>query len=266
MMKFASSSLLQRQLLAKQYPMQLHKKVFWTSVRTTQRNTAMKPMWNTPGWSRTPLVPSLTSRASSSVVLQSCFAGLQMGHPQVSKNLMSASQKFFSRYRALHKAYPYALGFAVCFTKGIIADTLAQKAIARREKVDGRQVLAMGLFSGCFTGCAYHFIFNVAFSRIWGASKSLSTVLSKAATDGILVFPFLYMPTFYYFDELIRHGSLKAIPERWMTEIRSCMRSYVNIWPATMLCVFTIVPVELRISFIASVSFTWLIILSVISH
>eukprot|EP00404_Azadinium_spinosum_P002476 CAMPEP_0180421162 /NCGR_PEP_ID=MMETSP1036_2-20121128/3007_1 /TAXON_ID=632150 /ORGANISM="Azadinium spinosum, Strain 3D9" /LENGTH=213 /DNA_ID=CAMNT_0022426415 /DNA_START=198 /DNA_END=836 /DNA_ORIENTATION=+ len=213
-MKLISSSQLQRQLLAKQHAMQIQKKVFWTSFR----NGAVKPMWHIGEGSRVPapeLVPRLISRASSSVVLGSCSTALQIGHPLVSKNLTSTGQKIFSRYRALHKAYPYALGFAVCFTKGIIADTLAQKAIARREKVDGRQVLAMGLFSGCFTGCAYHFIFNVAFSRLWGASKSLSTVISKAATDGILVFPFLYMPTFYYFDELIRHGSLKAIPERW---------------------------------------------------
>ena len=90
--------------------------------------------------------------------------------------------------------------------------------------------------------------------------------MCKVASDAIIVFPFLYMPCFYFFDELVRHGSLNVVPERWTTEIDTCMRNYVNIWPWATLGVFTVVPVELRTSFMAGVSFIWLIILSILAH
>jgi hypothetical protein len=159
------------------------------------------------------------------------------------------------------------MGFSVCFVKGIVADTLAQKVIGRRQDPpDLRRTLAMALFSGTFCGCVYHSIFNVLFMRVWGTSSSLLTIASKAAADGIVVFPFMYMPTYIFFDEFLCYGSVSRIFTRWCDEIGASMRKYVYIWPATMVCVFTVVPIELRISFISGVSFMWLILLSVISH
>jgi len=182
------------------------------------------------------------------------------------QDAIASGGRLLARYRFLAKSRPYATGFATCFAKGIIADILAQKVIARRKEVDRRQTLAMGVFSGCFCGCAYHFIFNKAFPAVFGASKELGVVLSQAAADMSIVFPLLYMPTFYLFDELCRSGSLGGIPARWRAEIGNSMRQYVKVWPATMICVFTVVPVELRVAFIATVSFSWLIALSVMTH
>lgn len=172
----------------------------------------------------------------------------------------------FSRYRTLSQASPFLMGFGVCFAKGIIADTLAQKVIERRRDLDLRRMLAMALFSGTFCGCAYHVIFNTVFTRLWGTARSLSNLFAKVAADGLVVFPLLYMPTYFFFDETVRFCSMSNIAARWSNEMDETMRNYVKIWPATMVCVFTIVPVELRVSFIAGVSLVWLIILSVISH
>eukprot|EP00931_Biecheleriopsis_adriatica_P122184 TRINITY_DN97193_c0_g1_i1.p1 TRINITY_DN97193_c0_g1~~TRINITY_DN97193_c0_g1_i1.p1 ORF type:complete len:212 (+),score=28.14 TRINITY_DN97193_c0_g1_i1:50-685(+) len=179
--------------------------------------------------------------------------------------IRSIGQKCFACYRAWHKSHPYSTGFAVCFCKGVLAELIARKAIAC-EELNERKVLAMALFSGFFTGCGYHLIFNVIFKRVWGSGKEVSTVMFKVAADAVIVFPFLYMPCFYFFDELILHGSLRAVPERWADEISSCMANYVKIWPFATLAVFTIVPVELRVSFIAGVSLTWLVILSMLVH
>merc|ERR1711907_901746 len=101
----------------------------------------------------------------------------------------------------------------------------------------------MGLFSGCFTGCAYHFIFNVAFPRLFGTSRSFALAARQTAADMSVVFPFLYMPTFFFFDELCKHGTVRGIPARWQNEIGTSMKNYVSIWPATVFMVFTVVPV-----------------------
>jgi len=182
------------------------------------------------------------------------------------ETMVQASRKWFARYRFYNKRWPFMTAFAVCFSKGLLADSLAQFVIERRRRIDGRRVVAMALFSGSFTGCAYHFIFNNIFLRMFGTSKSIPTITAQAGIDFIAVFPFLYMPTYLLFDELLRCGSIFGVPSRWCTELESSMRQYIKIWPPTMLCVFAVVPTELRVSFIASVSFVWLIILSVISH
>lgn len=172
----------------------------------------------------------------------------------------------WARFCRLNQTLPFAMGFIVCATKGFISDTIAQKAIERRKKLDVRRVMAMTLFSGCFTGCAYHVIFNIAFTRMFGSAKNFSTVLIKAAADATVIFPFMYMPTYFTFDSALRSGTLDGIVSRWRAEIGASMREYMKIWPATMLCVFTVVPVELRVCFISSVSFAWLIILSLTTH
>jgi len=180
-----------------------------------------------------------------------------------SKDMLS---RWATRYRALNSSRPFGIGFALCFAKGVLADTFAQKVVERRERIDHRRILAMALFSGTFCGCCYHYIFNIAFPRVFGTAKSLGAILKQTGMDGVLVFPFFYMPTFYVINDGVRLGSLSGVTQRWLEEIGGSMQEYVKVWPATMLCVFTVVPVELRVSFIASVSFAWLIVLSVISN
>lgn len=182
------------------------------------------------------------------------------------KDIGAAPRQLLARYRALNKQFPLKLAFGLCLTKGVLADAFVQRGIERKDTFDKRRLLAMGLFSGAFTGCAYHGLFNVLFPRLFGTARSASILLQKAAADGVIIFPFLYMPTFFFFDELCRFGSLQGLVRRWTDEIGKAMQHYVKIWPATMLIVFSVVPVELRVSFIASVSFAWLVILSCVSH
>merc|ERR1712080_533272 len=87
------------------------------------------------------------------------------------------------------------------------------------------------LFSGTFCGCGYHWIFNRAYARIFGASTTWTVAIAKTLGDGVIVFPLMYMPTFYFFDELLRAGTLRRIPERFRNEMSNCMRTYVYIWP-----------------------------------
>jgi len=182
------------------------------------------------------------------------------------ETIVQTPRKMFASYRLYSKRMPFMTSFALCFSKGLLADSLAQLVIERRTHIDGRRVGAMALFSGSFTGCAYHFIFNRIFPLIFGMSKNIPTIAAQVGADAFAVFPFLYMPTYLVFDELLRCGSFFGVPSRWCTELKNSMRQYMKIWPPTMLCVFALVPTELRVSFIASVSFVWLIILSVISH
>lgn len=217
-----------------------------------------------------------------------------------------------SWYRHLHATYPYRTGFALCFMKGALADTIVQATqhqtdmqrscfgrladspmafgsayMSRSQLVsdmprclsvsltplletprilDMYRALAMALFSGTFCGCGYHFIFNRAYATIFGASTTWAVAVAKTVGDALIVFPFMYMPTFYFFDELLRSGTLRRIPERFKKEMQGCMETYMYIWPVANMLMFKVVPAELKVSYIASVSFGWLLILSYIAQ
>jgi len=237
-------------------------------ARASTRGGATARIGSTPALNPMTFLKRLAFRRGSSSATG--LGGFDTPFGGAARQVWLSGQGLLSRwaaqYRAWNSSRPFALGFALCFAKGVLADTFAQKVVERRERLDRPRVLAMALFSGAFCGCCYHYLFNVAFPRAFGAVKSLRSILVKTAADGVFVFPFLYMPTFYMINDGVRLGSLAGVTQRWFGEIGGSMQEYVKVWPATMLCVFSVIPVELRVSFIASVSFVWLVVLSVIAN
>jgi len=180
--------------------------------------------------------------------------------------LPSASFSWVQRYRNLLRQRPYVVGFVFCFGKGVAADVIAQCAFEDRNEMDHRRTLAAAFFSGSFCGCAYHAIFNIWFARLFGTSSSARVVVSKTLADGCVAFPFMYMPWYVACDEFIRCGSCAGILRRWQAEINQVMIDYLKVWPLACLVAFSVVPTELRTTFMALVSFCWLILLSMITH
>jgi len=184
----------------------------------------------------------------------------------VASNFSSWFSQFFSRYRVVARAYPLRTSFTLCFATGCLANLFVQSAVEHCQKLDWRRVFAVALFSGAFTGCAYHGIFNIAFPFIFGSSKALPTVFSQVVVDAAIVFPFAYMPSFELSNALIRTGSISGVFSRWLDNVGSAVNEYMKIWPVATICIFTVVPVELRVLFLAGVSFVWLVILSLLSR
>eukprot|EP00929_Paragymnodinium_shiwhaense_P076688 TRINITY_DN39470_c0_g1_i1.p1 TRINITY_DN39470_c0_g1~~TRINITY_DN39470_c0_g1_i1.p1 ORF type:complete len:236 (-),score=43.15 TRINITY_DN39470_c0_g1_i1:270-977(-) len=181
---------------------------------------------------------------------------------------LAAVRRFFAEYRRLMEIYPYRVGFASCFCIGSSADVLVQTFSDRTKPLNKGRVLSTAFFCGFFSGCAYHFFFNVVFTRLFGAGAGLRTSLVKVAADSFGVFPFVYLPTFYVFDGFLNLGevSLSSIRERWLRSIHDAMRNYLQMWPAANFVAFKLIPVELRIPFLSFVSFCWVVILSATAH
>lgn len=167
---------------------------------------------------------------------------------------------------------PMAFGSAYMTTSVRVSDmprcfTVSLAPVLDTSRVfDMYRASAMALFSGTFCGCGYHWIFNKAYVAIFGTSTSWAVTLAKTFGDGLIVFPFMYMPTFYFFDELFRSGSIRRIPARFCEEMGGCMETYMYFWPLANMLMFKVVPSELKVTYIAFVSFGWLLILSYIAQ
>lgn len=202
-------------------------------------------------------------------------------------------------YRQLSKKYVLSTAFATCFIKGSLSDGVAQIAVEKRtfegfnlkgftsvhekhisEKVFSfRRNLAFAFFSGVYLGCGQHFIYNVAFTRIFGSAQTMKVAFQKVAADLFVHTPLIYLPLYYAFQQTVAFGGtpmqgLRRFYGRWDSKTRQfnfgevvpTMLNYAKIWPVVHFFNFTVTPPELRIAVVACVSFVWLVIVSTISH
>eukprot|EP00931_Biecheleriopsis_adriatica_P105833 TRINITY_DN80357_c0_g1_i1.p2 TRINITY_DN80357_c0_g1~~TRINITY_DN80357_c0_g1_i1.p2 ORF type:complete len:187 (-),score=41.23 TRINITY_DN80357_c0_g1_i1:47-607(-) len=170
-------------------------------------------------------------------------------------------------YRAASKVRPLSVAFATCYVKGAASDFVAQKVIERKEELSLKRNCAFSLFSAAYLGIGQHYMYNVAFAKIFGTSMELRVGIQKVIADATVHVPFIYLPLYYMFeDTALGVGTPASGLQRWRAELWDTMCAYWKIFPAFHLFNFTVTPVELRIGLIACVSFVWLIVLSYMSH
>lgn len=171
-----------------------------------------------------------------------------------------------NRYATASRAWPLPVAFVTCWAKGSASDLVTQKALEQKAQVDWRRNVAFATFSGAYLGCGQHYIYNIIFTRWFGAGLDLRTAVKKVVADGLWHVPLVYLPLYYAFeDTVLRDGPVSGL-RRYSEEWWSCMKPYWGMWTFFHLANFQFTPPELRIGLIACMSFLWLVVLSYISH
>ena len=171
--------------------------------------------------------------------------------------------------RGFATLHPLKASFATCFVKGSASDLVAQTQVEKTQidKIDWPRTAAFACFSGAYLGCGQHFIYNVAFTRIFGAGHDLRTALQKVVADSLVHVPMINLPLYYPFKTVVLgEGTPLDGLKRYRADAYDVMTTYWTIWPCFHLFNFTLTPIELRVHLIACVSFVWLVYLSYRSH
>jgi hypothetical protein len=92
--------------------------------------------------------------------------------------------------------HPLQLSCGILFTKGVVCDTLAQR-IEGKEEQDFRRTAIMGAYGGFCEAPMAYFFYSKIFPRVFGASRSLSTVLQMLLIENIFLWPLLIYPSYY---------------------------------------------------------------------
>ncbi|GMI00278.1 hypothetical protein TrST_g3117 [Triparma strigata] len=171
---------------------------------------------------------------------------------------------------AFFKNYPYLSSFIATGMKASLADAFAQKTepvTSKRspgKKFSVPRNLTFLLYGGLYQGCAQYYIYNRVFPFLFGAGSSPLQVTMKVVSDLLLVTPFLCLPSMYLMKAIVFQYSFKEAFRKYIYDIREhrVVKKYWAIWGPTQYLTFGFIPEHLRIVFIASVSFFWLIILS----
>lgn len=157
--------------------------------------------------------------------------------------------RVLQRYREASKARPLAVAFVTCYGKGTASDLVAQMLVERKSQPSVQRNVAFALFSGAYLGIGQHFVYNVAFTRIFGAGMDLRVGVQKVLADLFCHVPFMYLPLYYMFeDTALGVGNPQSGLQRWWKELPGTMAAYCKIFPMFHLFNFTVTPPELRLT------------------
>lgn len=178
--------------------------------------------------------------------------------------------------------YPYLAAFLTCGFKASAADAVAQvKDRSKAKKKNGGTTtivrfqflrnLAFILYGGLYQGATQEYLYNHIFPQLFGSGTGPATVAAKVAFDMLVLTPFLCLPIAYVVKGIILGssggGGIIGGLQRYKSDVlnRGLLFKYWSLWAPVQCITFGVIPEQFRISFIAVVSFFWLIILSSIS-
>jgi protein Mpv17 len=191
---------------------------------------------------------------------------------------------------AFWKTQPYLAAGLTCGIKASAADIVAQKRQfkLRDEKqqkqqddddersidtetagqeTDYQRNLAYLLYGVIYQGIAQEFVYNHLYPAWFGTGTSVGVVATKVLFDLLVQTTLVTLPIAYLTKALIYRHSFREALRRYFDDIynHGLLKKYVLLWGPVQCLTFSIVPEHLRVTFIAFVSFFWLIILSTIA-
>jgi hypothetical protein len=257
-----------------------------SSLNNTRRKSAMKRQLlgmffflslhhlESEAFSITPIVPrtKLSKRKGSTKI------------NYVNHDIINAVEEFYTES-------PVQAAFLTCALKASAADAVAQlrqltvtDTESNSKGVDNRGLhhdlpflniqiprnLAFLLYGGMYQGVAQHFIYNVLFPDWFGHGTDVLTVACKVLTDITFLGPCISLPISFAIKAAV-YGSSNPFAdglkkyEQNVVE-KDLLFKYWMLWAPVNTITFSVIPEHLRILFMASISFFWLICLSSISN
>ena len=175
--------------------------------------------------------------------------------------------RLVAAYAELSTRRPYSVAFASCTFKGMLADAFSQRVVEGRSEQDWKRTGVFAFYGGWYCGWFQHALYNVGYASLFGLETTVYNAARKVAFDSVFHIPLVCFPVYYAYKHVLYDGDgWRAGLERYKGEAADMCRRYYTVWvPANML-VFTVVPVPLRIGFIATTSFGWLTAASFFTH
>jgi len=135
------------------------------------------------------------------------------------------------------------------------------------KKADWKRNIAFLVYGSLYQGVTQEFVYNHLYPVWFGSATTISVVLTKVLFDLLVQTTMVTLPIAYLTKSVIYRYSFKEAMRRYIDDIKNhgLLKKYFLLWGPVQCCTFSIVPEHWRVTFIACVSFFWLIILSTIS-
>jgi len=134
-------------------------------------------------------------------------------------------------------------------------------------RLDAKRTLSFLLYGAIYQGFAQEFTYNHLYPVLFGTDTSALTVLKKVFCDMCVQTPLLTLPIAYYSKALLAKNSFRDAMGHYFDDVmhRGLLFKFWGLWTPVQCLTFSVIPEHFRVSFIALVSFFWVIILSSLS-
>eukprot|EP01083_Nonionella_stella_P005667 16369_1 len=173
-----------------------------------------------------------------------------------------------SRVNAFMMKHPKACSIGCTFVKTLSADLIVQRYVDGHSfsDIDWTRAAVFGSFGFVYLGVFQYWLYNFQYFK-WFPGVTLRSTIHKVAFDQFIKHPTLYWPTFYLLQTLLNERQLNAqtlqsVWSTYTTNIASDMKALWTVWIPVSMVTFGIMPMHLRLPFIATVSFFWCCVLS----
>jgi protein Mpv17 len=149
----------------------------------------------------------------------------------------------------------------------VISTTTTTSTATDTMKIDKLRNFAYLVYGALYQGMAQEYIYNHLYPVMFGTGTDPVTVLSKVLFDLLVQTTLVTLPIAYISKAIIFRYGLGEAFRRYLDDIKNhgLLKKYFALWGPVQCLTFSIVPEHFRVTFIAAVSFFWLIILSSIA-
>ena len=164
-----------------------------------------------------------------------------------------------------YSTYPLQAAVLTCGVKASLADGVAQvRSWTESERaIEMKRNAAYIIYGGIFIGLMCHIEYDHIFPHIFGTAHDLKTISEEVLFDNFISAPLMWLPPCYFIKALLFGYPLQEGLDRYVTDVKEgLLLKYWAIWLPAQAVSFGFVPDQLRILFMACISFGWFIVLS----
>lgn len=175
------------------------------------------------------------------------------------------------------RTYPFSFGAGFSCVKTSFSDWLVQTQIEKRERIDWRRNGTFAAFGLFYLGGVQYAIYVPLFSRLFpGAARfaaapladkvkdaqGMRNLFSQVFLDQFVHHPLLYFPCFYALKDVINGGSVQKGLGKYANNCQEDLLALWKLWVPSTIINFALMPMHLRIPWVASTSLIWTCIIS----
>lgn len=160
----------------------------------------------------------------------------------------------------------FVIGSSVTGAKTMAADLLVQTQYEGRETIDWRRNFVFSSFGLCYLGAFQYVQYTLWLPRLFPGTGAW-VVSQRVFFDQVINTGMWYYPLFYMVQSCVMQNQLDVPTaaegiERYKRNVTSDMVNCWKLWVPMQCINFSVVPVHMRVTFAAGVSFVWSCILS----
>ena len=145
-----------------------------------------------------------------------------------------------------------------------IISSQRRRSKRNRIKADWKRNLAYTVYGSIYQGIMQEYIFNTLYPMFFGYGTDMATVAMKVTFNLLVHAPFITIPIAYIVKALLYKESFQQAFTKYWNDIRynGLLTKFFMVWGPVQSITFSIVPEHWRVTFIAIISFFWMVILS----